>query len=1208
MLLDPFCVTAVKLTTMLIKQIELIGFKSFADRISFSFHSGITSIVGPNGCGKSNIVDAFRWVLGEQSAKSLRGERMEEVIFQGSSTKKQKAMAEVTLTFSQSSSSPTTDNENGNGSISGASDEISVTRRLYRSGESEYLINKQQCRLKDIRDMFLDTGLDVKSYSILDQGKIGEIINAKPIDRRFLIEEIAGVMKYKVRKAEAISKLESSKQNLQRINDIVFEVKRQINSLDRLVKKAERYKRLLYELKTVELRIAKREHIRLSDLLNSLMAEIDSIKEADSVKRGELSTIENFIETRRLEISEKDRTLSELEKKAQEKERLISDIEKNMAILRTQIESKKLDILRFRTQKEEMNTKKIELEKKLSEVERERLSMLSTIKTISEELSEKEDTASDISTDIDEKESEIELMRKELFKVSEMLGNKKNELHTLYSSNENLKYKESVSIKDINSIKEGLSILEKTIIDAEGFIGLKTEEIKKLQSEKERLFSEITKLDNEIEGHKGLILNEREALASNTARLNSLKELIIDKSLTDIFKKGSEIDSPCEQCYKMLSDVITANSGFEAAIEAALSDKVNSLIMDELEDVLSAIRVIKEKHLGRTAILYTGIKGQEPENMPQISRDFIHEAFIGRALDFISIDDADVTKTANAVLKDTYIIKDLQAAIEILNSGFQIPQNLILVTLDGEVITGDGWIFAGFGKEILKRKREIKELTKTINEQQDRINILENTINSLTTDLSSKKESLKSVDDLLMNAEKDLSLCCHSLKSNKEEMEKKLKRLSYLDSEITIISHEKESLNNLIASKTEEIKDLEREKDRINSVITEMQQALMSKRAEYEGIRSNLTDMKLSIASYREKIDSLKREEENARNAIKELEEKQIVTEKEIYSSEEKIRYSSEELERLESYIKTVVIETDIINKELNQLRDNINSENQELISKENALKGIRLQIDELSSILSDMNSKAIENRLIKENIESSIMQKYGLDIKVEDINIEESDPIDDTNRLSEINEKIREIGPVNLGTIEEYEELKNRYDFLTKQQQDLTMSIAELEEAISRINSKTKRKLREAYDALRVKFAEVFTMLFGGGKADIILTDEDNILESGLEIIAQPPGKKLQNLNLLSGGEKALASLSLLFAGFLIKPSPLCILDEADAPLDESNTVRFARMIKELSSETQFIIITHNKTTMEVADYLYGITMEEPGVSKAISLQLTEN
>ncbi len=1186
---------------MKIKQIELIGFKSFADKTLFPLHSGITCIVGPNGCGKSNVVDAFRWVLGEQSAKSLRGEKMEEVIFQGSATKKQKGMAEVTLIVSQ-----TGEGVVGNGSPDGGADEIYVARRLYRSGESEYLLNKKPCRLKDIKDIFLDTGLDVKSYSILDQGRIGEIINTKSHERRFLIEEVAGVMKYKVRKAEAISKLESSKQNLQRINDIVYEVKRQINSLDRQVKKAERYKRLIGELKDVELRTAKREYTRLSTILSEILSEIEKLRETDASQRSELSTLENLIETKRLELAEKENALTELENNLHEKQRSISDSEKHIAVLKANIENKKEDIIRLTNQQEEIKNKKEELSGKISKLNDAESALLSSLENISMELNEKKDWIADIETKITDKESEIENQRKELFKVSENLSNKKNEFHKLQSSLENMRYRESVALKDMETIKTGVDELEKAIREANESIKIKTDSILRLKSEKDVITSEIAQLKDDIESKKMLLSQEREGLASNISRLNSLKELIMDRSIADFVSEG--------RGYRVMSDIINANKDYEIAIEAALSEKINALIIDNIEDAISIINIVKEKNLGRTAILYKGQKtddrSQTTEVKGQTTANITHDNIIGKASDFATFEDNEVKEKVFGITDTTYIVKDLQTAMGILFTHSPIhpfTHPLHLVTLDGEIITSDGWLFAGHGKDILKRKREIKELQQTIDEQQFRIKNMEAILDSHSNDLTNRKESLKNTEDSINEAEKQLSLIEHSLKSHQEEMYRKTRRLSFLNTEIATISQEMSSLNGVLSSKAEEISKLEGEFNEVNNSIAALQESLSTIKGDYEDARSHLTELKLSMTSYREKIDAIRRERDAISNTIEEFENKKEQAIKEIQDANEIIKESTTELQKLEEEIKSIVMDVDNMQVERTKLRDAISSENQEIVSKGNILRNIRAQIDEISQQLSDLNSKAVENRLRIENIEASINQKYGLDIKTETIEIEGFDAAEDENKIDELSTKIRELGPVNLGTIEEYEELKNRYDFLIKQQQDLTMSIAELEEAISRINTTTRRKLREAYDSLRTKFTEVFTILFGGGRADIILTDEENILESGLDIIAQPPGKKLQNINLLSGGEKALTSLSLLFAGFLIKPSPLCILDEVDAPLDESNTVRFAQMIKDLSKETQFIVITHNRTTMEVADYLYGITMEEPGVSKAISLQFTE-
>ncbi len=1227
---------------MKIKQIELHGFKSFADRRTFLLHQGITCIIGPNGCGKSNVVDAFRWVLGEQSVKSLRGEKMEEVIFQGSATVKQKGMAEVTLTLSMSGAG---DEGNGNGNASGdnssSQDKMVVSRRLYRSGESEYYLNKNQCRLKDIKDVFLDTGLDVKSYSILDQGKVSEIINTKPQDRRFLIEEIAGVMKYKVRKTEALSKLESSKQNLQRINDIIYEVKRQTNSLDRQVKKAERYKRLIEELKGLDLKVAKREHVKLSNSLKSLLSDIEKTREADSSRRSELSSMEAQIETKRLELVEKEKALSELESNLYSKERAISESEKQIAVLKSDRENRKMDIARLTNQQNEFDAKKGELLRKIEELTLETGSLSSKTAVLTDELQEKKDSLSGMEISIGDKESEIEDKRRELFSISENLSHSKNELHKFQSSLETLDYRESVALKDIENIKGNISTLEKTIGEAEDNIKTTAGRKAELLSEREALIAETERIGAVIEDKKVLLAREREALASNTSRLTSLKELIVDRSLKDFM---AESQSTAAVSGLVLSDVINTGKDYEKAIEAALSEKVNSIILGTIEDILSAVDIIKEKQLGRTAILYTGFSEGTLSNTESAPAGTVtHDALIGRASDFIAFENTGLQSTARKILENTYIIKDLRSAIELRKD--EAFSNISFATLEGEFLDRDGIILAGQGKDILKRKREIKELQQMIEEQQSVIRVAEEELSISNSSLAGVKESLRSAENTIIDIEKEVSLIDHSLTNQRDDMERYGRKLSFLDTELSTLAGEKESLKALMDAKTEEISRRERERDTINEGITVMQNSLASVKAGYEESRSHLTDLRLTIASYREKTESLQREISNITGTIGELERSKESAAGEIRDTERKLTESFAELRNLEEAIRALVVEADALKQGRSERKAAIDEENQALAEEANALKKIRTEIDAISLALADSNSKAIEHRLRIENIESSIMQKYGLEIGKEEtgtteavpqesssgdtqdaqariqepaqedntegpqppLDDQEDDSGDDEARINQLNQKIRDLGPVNLGTIEEYEELKNRYDFLTKQQGDLTMSIAELEEAISRINTSTKRKLREAYDALRAKFTEVFAALFGGGKADLLLTDEENILESGIEIIAQPPGKKLQNLNLLSGGEKALTSLTLLFAGFLIKPSPLCILDEVDAPLDESNTVRLAQMLKGLSQETQFIVITHNRATMEVADYIYGITMEEPGASKAISLQFTE-
>ncbi|NTU42421.1 MAG: AAA family ATPase, partial [Nitrospirales bacterium] len=779
---------------MKIKQIELNGFKSFADRATLPLHEGITCIVGPNGCGKSNIVDAFRWVLGEQSAKSLRGEKMEEVIFQGSATKKQKGMAEVNLLISHNQTKSPEEEDKA----------ATVARRLYRSGESEYILNKKQCRLRDIRDIFLDTGLDVKSYSILDQGRISEIVNAKPQDRRFLIEEVAGVMKYKVRRAEALAKLESSKQNLQRIGDVIGEVKRQLGSLDRQVKKAERYKRLMEELKEVDLRAARREYISLSAILSALSADIEQLREEDSSRRSDLSTRENQIEAKRIGIAEKERILTDLEQRLREAEKAVSDEEKKIAVMRTTLENKRTDLARLSVQSEEFDAKKIELTERASSISASEAEILLKVDGLSESLRQKMELISQMEISLKESEDELEEKRRDIFRVSERLGNRKNELHKLQASIENLRYRESVSVRDSESVRRGIESAEKAAMESEDILRLREEELFLAQEERSSLRAEMERLRTEMEETRNILARERESLASTRARLNSLKELLMDKSLREFLETQS---SHGEKPPRMLSDILSTEKGFESAIEAVLAERTTSLLMEGRDEILSAMGIIREMKLGRTSLLYTGEKAPETKATSALA----HPAIMGRAADYITVEQETARNSVLLALQSTYIVRDIPAALEALRAA-DPEQEVTFVTLDGEVMDNAGWITAGRGQEVLKKKREIKELQAAAEEIRERTEDMEERLELLTSDLSSRKETVKARESAIVDLEKNISLAQHTIRNQKDDLERKKKRLTALEAEAASLSQEREKADGLISAKTEEVSLLEAEK------------------------------------------------------------------------------------------------------------------------------------------------------------------------------------------------------------------------------------------------------------------------------------------------------------------------------------------------------------------------------------------------------------
>lgn len=1194
---------------MRIKQIELNGFKSFSDRTPISFHQGCTCIVGPNGCGKSNIVDAFRWVLGEQSAKSLRGEKMEEVIFQGSGSRKPKGLAEVSLIFNLGSSpgkKPGAANGGAGGGDDEASEDVSVSRRLYRSGESEYLLNRRACRLKDIRDIFLDTGLDVKSYSILDQGRITDVLNAKPQDRRFLIEEIAGVMKYKVRKAEALSKLESSKQNLQRINDIVTEVKRQMNSLDRQVKKAERYKRILSEASEVDLRIAKREYLRLSGELRALQQRMTELKETETAKRAELSAEENSLETGRIDLLNREKALAKREADLHEQEKSLAEAEKKAALLRNDRENRRTEISRLRALTAELDARKEDLTRRMAELAQTGGTYDASMDTLMEELSEKRQWLSEAEADLAAREEELEGKRRELFLLSEKLSNERNELSRLHSAQETLKYRESVSLKDMDSVRDGTESLSTAISEAvKGTERLKGE-LGELQSRREDLRSDIVRIRDLIEETRGLLSQERETLASNITRLESLKEMILDRSFSEFLSSDAKGPSAGR---KTLSDLISADGAFESAIEAALSDRINSLVIESTEDLRTALSIVAVKDLGRTAFLYSPLvpsaSGVEAEP-PQLSVP------ARRGPEVVSLGngsgESPVSATLDGIrrlLERIYIVRDLDAALEACQRG--LPAGASVVTTAGEVVTDDGFIFAGKGKDVLRRKREIKDLQKAVERGNGAVRDREAELAALTEDLDRKRQAVADVDSVLVETEKQLSVSQHFLETRQQELQAKTRRSVILQTELEGLSQERDDIARLSHVKEEVIGGLDQDRTELSQDIEALTEALASTRKAVDEVRSHYTELRLSVTSYREKIEALRKEKEAVALSITELDTRVQSATDEIRRAEAAIAERTSDIDQTEESMRGLVVAAERLREAWSQGRESIQTSQEDLLVRESALRRIRTEIDALSRELAEVHGAVVEHTVRLENLLSGVRQKYDRDIAAAAVVLDGFDAAEDDERLTRLSEKIREIGPVNLGTLEEYDELRERHDFLSKQQQDLSLSISELEEAIGRINTTTRRKLREAYESLRLKFTEVFLTLFGGGEADLILTDPDNILEAGLDVIARPPGKKLQNLNLLSGGEKALTSLALLFAGFLIKPSPLCILDEVDAALDESNTVRFSRMLRELSEETQFIVITHNKATMEAADYLYGITMEEAGISKVMSLQFSD-
>lgn len=1169
---------------MRIDKLELIGFKSFGERTSFNFHPGITCIVGPNGCGKSNIVDAFRWVLGEQSAKSLRGEKMEEVIFNGSVSKKPRGMSEVTLAISGlNSASQAEQGDNGEGS----GDTVAVTRRLYRSGDSEYLMNKSQCRLKDIKDLFLDTGLEVRSYSILEQDRIAEILNAKPLERRFLIEEVAGVMKYNVRKKEALSKLDSSRANLQRINDIIIEVKKQISFLDRLAKKAERYKKLISEIHAIELKLAKRDFESLRKSFQALNAEYHVIKEEDALKRADLSKFETAAETRRLQLLEMEKQVDQVQDKFQNLEREIADIEKSIAVAGSEADNYSEYLSKLYQQKDEFGRKGSDFLIRKHELEQAEIDLHEEIQRQKELLEDKADFIRAQEEELSDKEELLEGKRREIFKISEELSFLRNNQNKLQAAFENLRHREETSQKDSEHLKKILGELDASLKDLEANLLERNNDIMLLRERKEIKVKEAAAANNRMENLRETLSRVKEELASHISRIDSLREIVFDESAQELLSGEAGF-----HMIAAISDVIEVEDEYEKAIESVLSEKVNSFVLSSYHDIEHAIKILKDKGLGRTAFFPAdAVHSAGPQDEPEGVR--------GRASTFLKAK-AGFTEIALSLFQNVFVVPDLKTALTLIAAN----KRQLYVTMDGDVVEPSGAVIAGEIKGIFKRKREIRELEGAVENSKNKIQSLQAELNAILHVIDALQNEIKGIEATIIEREKEVSLKKLTADNYREEKERRSRKLAYLSLELEQIMREKESLEKQLAEKEAEIQSADLKRGASEEMSANLHEEVSQKRAGIEEYRSEATEIRLEITSLKERGESVSKERENIAREISESARKQEFLAEEITSVKSRIVQRQEEIKVNEEKLKSLVTVADEYRQEISRQREIISNENHELLEAEHELKGLRAQIETFSRRISELDVQKAEHRLKMEALTENIRQNYGLAIDAL-----EADPFteEDEIQLAELRQKAQELGPVNLGTIEEYEELSNRYEFLKNQQDDLHKSIAELEEAIAKINVTTRKKLRDAFEALRTKFAEVFLKLFGGGKAELVMTDENNILETGIDIIAQPPGKRLQNISLLSGGEKALTALSILFASFLIKPTPLCILDEADSALDEMNTDKFAKTVKELSKDTQFIVVTHNRNTVSIADYIYGITMEEAGISKVISMQLVE-
>ncbi len=1181
---------------MQIKSLKLQGFKSFFKETEIMFPQGTSAIVGPNGCGKSNIVDAMRWVLGEQSSKRLRGKNMEEILFNGSVHFPAAGMASVALQLAQK--------RNGFPHPYSGFEELCVERIYYRTGESEYRINKIPVRLKDIVDLFMDTGTGNRTYSIIEQGYIGEIINASPDQRRLHIEEAAGIVKYKKRKASAIRKMEATTENLRHIEAILFEIKRQMNALNRQAQKARRFQRLKEELKKLECTLALREYHLLStqeseeknkkeekeERITSVIAE-HSREEADIEQiQADLLQESNEAEQKQGELLENIQELQKIENKQiylkQSQEDLLIKTEEN----KKQLSLTKEQLAQTDLEKKDLSVRSLELSRREKWVE-----------TILKGEKEKYETLISEEKQFGEK---IEAVKQDLF----VCMTQKAECHNKQLSiQEKRKDLEQRRIKDEQEIRILQEENENFFINRRG----QEDTLKERKRKRGILLLERTALEvyrKELKQEFNNFSEEKDhlqgGLNKKRSRLFSLQELqesyegYQDGVRAIMTKKRKEAESK-KGIRGMVADVIEPQPEFETAVESILGDKLQYIIVEEQQDGLQAIQYLKTQTLGRGSFIPLQLRGSQGEEHSSESPGV-------SLMDVVKVKSG-YQEVAEYLLGDSILVSDLQEGLTLWKNNGHHKR---IVTKEGDMIDPYGVISGGktngSGSTFLKAKREIRELQAEVEglnkELQNKKDVCEQYLRKIRineADLEKLQQDLYQQDMEILKVEKDAQQLSESLKRNQQRLHLLDVETSQFEKELKGWDEEEENF----IEQERELSEIQVSKENMLSQLNrEIQESTVNKDLQ----RDELKEMEIEVQLIREKRSGLLSYERQLDQKVQTIQSFLLEKEKECMEAGLKMASIEEELTANEKNSGQFEQAKLALEKVLVGMNESIDEKKSVLQHKETIVKDLKKSEEEIRRLLDAIQIKLVEMQLKKNNIQEKMQEKHRVDIAgEEDFEVSDEEDTEIRQSLDKIIVDLERIGEVNPTAIEEFESLQKRHLFYQEQYEDLKNSLESLQRLIQRINKISKARFLEAFEQINDNFQQTFPRLFNGGRAFLELVDGKDPLESGVEIAAQPPGKKLQNINLLSGGEKTMAALSLILAIFQYKPSPFCILDEVDAALDDVNVHRFNEIVKDISQVAQFILITHNKQTMGIANSLYGITMESPGVSQVVSVQI---
>ena len=1180
---------------MYLKRLELQGFKSFADKTVLEFMPGITSVIGPNGSGKSNISDSIRWVLGEQSMKSLRGAKSLDIIFAGTQNRKSLGFAEASLVF-----------DNSDGALPIEYTEVTVTRKIYRSGETGYFINKVPCRLKDVLELFMDTGIGKDGYSIIGQGKIDEILSNKSEDRRNIFEEAAGIVKYRTRKQESEKKLERTKLNLLRINDILSEIETNIEPLKAQSEKAKKYLNIREELKNIEIGLFLYNIEKYKKELEEIVKDEEIYNSQLSDEEGKLERIKQLKEELKNEIDEITLKIEEMSNIGFESQKEIEMLNSDINVANTRIANNKENAVRYEKEIEEAKQKLESLKEEIEQKKQKRENLKENKIKYQTELERKEAELAKLTKTLSDKELEIEGYKQTVETNTDKKYELQSEINTQEINHENYeKRQKQIKNEIINYISELDSTRLKKEEIAKGFYEIEGKR-NKIVSNLEEINSQKEEADKKIKAYETNINAYQSEERIKQSKLKFLIETEKEKegyikSVKSLLKDCENIKELGKGMHGVLANIIEVPEQYQTAIEMCLGASLQNIVTETEEDAKKLVEHLRKNNLGRASFLpITSVRGRKLDKIKG------HEkGVIGIASDLVKYDKKYEQIITN-LLGRTVVVDNMDTAIKVAKqNGYTVR----IITTQGDVINPSGAITGGSVAKktvnILGRGREIEKLEKEIANLKSKIEAI----------IKEKEQYEESIEDIIENAtslekelqEIDITYATEKQKliSVEENISKIELRLNKLKEESNSLETEKENSINKKEEIQKDIIELNEETEKLSKIINEYVELNKDNQKYIDDLNFDITNLKISVSSFDESESSIEELQERINGEIE-------TTNISIKNKEEQIEQIKQDnfnlgqsIEEIQERIATIKEEVKNSGSKIEELKTKRIEKNEKLSKQENETTEKFKVIEDLKAQIVKIDVKKTKHEDEINAIINKMWEEYELTPNsVQDYKKPENVALTQKN-VNSLRKELRELGSVNIDSIEEYKTMKERYDFMSEQRVDLEDTMAKLRKIIADMIQTMKEQFRTQFAIINKNFAEVFKELFGGGNASLKLEDEENILECGIDINVQPPGKKLQNMMLLSGGEKAFTAIALLFAILKINPAPFCVLDEIEAALDDVNVYRFAEYLKKFSSNTQFLVITHRKGTMEAADTVYGVTMEENGISKLLSMKL---